>query len=162
LDLPGTAPSGSSEPLPGLTYSGLYSKSQLVAAVQNYNTNYVGKTSATGGTNPAALVVPPDYQFGDPIFSQDFRLTKSFTFKEKYTLKILGEMFNAFNISNLTYPSFNLDTLAPGCTLVNGAFSSCAGTPAQTYAFGQPTGRVGQTFGSGGTRAVQVGARFTF
>jgi hypothetical protein len=167
LDLPGTAPSGTSEPLPGLAYSCLAvgcSKSQLVSAVQNYNANFAGKPSAqgAGAPNPGPLVVPPDYQFGDPIFSQDFRLTKSFTFKEKYSLKILGEMFNAFNISNLTYPSFSLDTLAAGCTLVNGAFSSCAGTPAQTYAFGQPTGRIGQTFGSGGTRAVQVGARFTF
>jgi hypothetical protein len=70
-------------------------------------------------------------------------------------------MFNAFNISNLTYPSsgFTLDSLAAGCTLTNGAFTSC---PSQNYAFGQPTGRVGQTFGQGGARAVQVGARFTF
>jgi hypothetical protein len=25
------------------------------------------------------LVLPPDYQLGDPSFSQDFRLTKTFT-----------------------------------------------------------------------------------
>ena len=171
LDLPGTVPSGSSEPLPGLQYGCLAagcSKSQLVAAVQNYNMNYAGKPSATGAPNPGPVVVPPDYQFGDPIFSQDFRLTKTFAYKEKYRLSILGEVFNAFNISNLTYPSFTLDTLAtappgaPPCTLVNNAFSSCAGTPYQTYNFGQPTGRVGQTFGQGGARAFQVGARFTF
>jgi hypothetical protein len=70
-------------------------------------------------------------------------------------------MFNAFNISNLTYPSFTLDSLAAGCTstVPNGAFTNC---PSQTYAFGQPTGRIGQTFGQGGARAVQVGARITF
>jgi hypothetical protein len=33
---------------------------------------------------------------------------------------------------------------------------------AQTYAFGIPTQRVGQVFGSGGPRSVQVGGRFTF
>jgi hypothetical protein len=33
---------------------------------------------------------------------------------------------------------------------------------AQTYSFGQPTGRVTQTFGSGGPRALQVGGRFSF
>ena len=115
-----------------------------------------------GSPNPGPLVVPNDYQFGDPIFSQDFRLTKTFTYKERYKLSILGEMFNAFNISNLTYPSFTLDGLAPGCKLVNNAFSSCAGTPAQSFSFGQPTGRIGQTFGQGGARAVQVGARFQF
>lgn len=164
LDLPGTAPSGSVEALPGLGFGCLAvgcSKSQLVAAVQNYNTNIAGKPSAAGAgsPNPGPLVIPPDYQFGDPIFSQDFRLTKTFTYKERYKLSILGEMFNAFNISNLTYPSFTLDSLSAGCTLTNNAFTSC---PAQTYAFGQPTGRIGQTFGQGGARAGQVGVRLTF
>jgi hypothetical protein len=166
LDLPGTAPSGSSEGLPGLGFGCLAvgcSKTQLAAAVQNYNTNYAGKPSAqgAGAPNPSQLVLPPDYQFGDPIFSQDFALTKTFTVKEKYKLAIRGEMFNAFNISNLTYPSFTLDSLAAGCTstVPNGAFTNC---PSQTYAFGQPTGRIGQTFGQGGARAVQVGARVTF
>jgi hypothetical protein len=169
LDLPGTAPAGSSEPLPTMPYGCLAvgcSKSQLAAAVASYNANYVGKPSAQGAAspNPGPLVVPSDYQFGDPIFSQDFRLTKTFTYKEKYRLSILGEMFNAFNISNLTYPSFTLDTLASGCTLASNGYSvgSCAAGASQTYAFGQPTGRVGQTFGQGGARAVQVGARFQF
>lgn len=164
LDLPGTAPSYSVEPLPGLTPNCLAvgcSKSQLAAAVANYNANYAGKPSAqgAGSPNPGPLVLPNDYQFGDPIFSQDLRLTKTFTYKEKYQLSILGEVFNAFNISNLVYPSFQLDTLATGCSLTNGAFTNC---PGQTYAFGQPTGRIGQTFGQGGARAFQVGARFTF
>ncbi len=168
LDLPGTAPSGSVEALPGLTFSCLAvgcGKTQLAAAVANYNANYAGKPSAQGpdAPNPGPLVLPHDYQFGDPVFSQDFRLTKTFTYKERYQLSILGEVFNAFNISNLTYPSgaFQLDALAPGCSLTstNGAFTNC---PGQTYAFGQPTGRVGQTFGQGGARAFQVGARFTF
>jgi hypothetical protein len=166
LDLPGTAPSGSAEALPGMAFGCLAvgcSKSQLVAAVENYNANYVGKPSAqgAGAPNPGPLVLPPDYQFGDPIFSQDFALTKTFTVKEKYKMSIRGEMFNAFNISNLTYPSFTLDALAAGCSLTtpNGAFTNCA---SQTYAFGQPTGRIGQTFGQGGARAVQVSARFSF
>jgi hypothetical protein len=95
------------------------------------------------------LILPSDYQFGDPIFTQDFRLTKKFTFKERYVISVFGEMFNAFNIANLTYGSFTLD--------------SKSGNPAtQSFAFGQPTQRVLQTFGSGGPRAVQVGARFSF
>lgn len=170
LDLAGTAPSGSNEALPGLTFGCLAagcSKSQLVKAVQNYNGVYAGKPSAqgAGAPNPGPLVLPPDYQFGDPIFSQDFRLTKTFTYKERYKLSILGEAFNMFNISNLTYPSggFTLDSLASGCTLTNGAFASnCSAQNPQTYAFGQPTGRVGQTFGQGGARAFQVGARLQF
>jgi hypothetical protein len=60
-------------------------------------------------------------------------------------------MFNAFNIANLTYlaAAFTLDTKS-------------ANPAAQTFAFGQPTQRQVQTFGSGGPRALQVGARFTF
>jgi len=171
LDLAGTAPSGSTEALPGIAYGCLAvgcSKSQLGAAVANYNLHYAGQPSAQGADapNPGPLVLPADYQFGDPVFSQDFQLTKTFTYKEKYHLSIRGEVFNAFNISNLTYPSgaFTLDSLAPGCTLAANNYSvgSCASGASQTYAFGQPTGRVGQTFGQGGARAFQVGARFTF
>ena len=154
LDLPGTAPSGSNEPLPGLAYGCLAtgcSKSQLAAAVASYNTNVVGTKNAQGQTITSPLILPTDYQFGDPTITQDFRLTKTFTYKERYKLSILGEVFNAFNISNLTYPTaaWTLDTKS-------------ANAAAQTFAFGQPTQRVNQTFGSAGPRAFQVGARFSF
>ena len=154
LDLPGTAITGTTEPLPGLGYGCLAagcSKSQLAAAVASYNANVVGTKNAQGQTITSPLVVPPDYQFGDPTLTQDFRLTKTFTVQEKYKFSILGEVFNAFNISNLTYPSaaWTLDTKS-------------ANPATQTYAFGQPTQRVNQTFGSAGPRAFQVGARFTF
>ena len=125
---------------------------------------YAGKPSAqgTGAPNPGPVVLPPDYQFGDPIFSQDFRLTKTFTYKEKYRLSILGEVFNAFNISNLTYPSFTLDSLAAGCSLGQRRFQQLRRDPCSDLPFGQATGRIGQTFGQGGARAFQVGARFQF
>ena len=63
-----------------------------------------------------------------------------FKYKERYTLNIGGEVFNAFNIANLIGYSFNLGTSA----------------------FGQPTARVLQTFGSGGPRAFQVLGRISF
>jgi hypothetical protein len=154
LDLPGTVPSGSNEPLPGLGYGCLAagcSKSQLASAVNAYNTSIVGTKNAQGQTITSQLVVPPDFQFGDPTITQDFRLTKTFTYKERYKLSILGEVFNAFNISNLSYPSgaWVLDTKS-------------ANAASQAYAFGQPTQRINQTFGSAGPRAFQVGARITF
>jgi hypothetical protein len=58
-------------------------------------------------------------------------------------------MFNGLNIANLGGYSGTIDTVAP------------AGSP-QGFAFGQPTNRTTQVFGSGGPRAVQIGARFQF
>ena len=49
-------------------------------------------------------------------------------------------MFNAFNIANLTGYSFQLNSSG----------------------FGLPTARAVQTFGSGGPRAEQIGARVQF
>jgi len=148
LDLPGTVPAGSTEPIPGLAYNCLSAgcgKADLAKAVDAYNNSIVGTKNAQGAVITTKLVLPSNYEFGEPTITQDFRLTKTFTLKERLKINILGEMFNAFNISNLTGFSFQLD-------------------PATTTApaFGQPTQRINQTFGSAGPRAVQVGARITF
>jgi hypothetical protein len=148
LDLPGTVPAGSSEPLPGLAYGCLAagcSQGDLANAVNNYNTTIVGTKQATGAANTTKLVLPTNYEFGEPTITQDFRLTKTFTFKERWKFNILAEMFNAFNLSNLSGFSFQLDPVT-----------------STAPAFGQPTQRINQTFGSAGPRAVQVGARITF
>jgi hypothetical protein len=113
-----------------------------VKAVNAFNSTLAGTKALNGATVPK-LTIPSDYGFGTPIFSQDFRITKELKFKERYTFMVFGEFFNALNIANLTYSA----------------------TPIlNSPAFGQPTGRVGQssTFGSGGPRAIQVGGRFTF
>ena len=150
IDLSGTGAT-STYPLPGLPYDCLNdgcSKSQLAAAVATFNSTYAG-TRTPSGTLIPQYVLPPNYQFGLPTIAQDFRLTKIFTYKEKYKLAILGEMFNAFNIADLTGYSFVLNP-------VN------SNPAAQTFSFGQPTSRAAGTFGSGGPRAVQVAARFSF
>jgi hypothetical protein len=69
--------------------------------VASFNSTYAGTKNATGGTI-SPLVLPPDYQLDDPSFSQDFRLTKTFTYKERGKLPIFGALFNAFNIANLS------------------------------------------------------------
>ncbi|MGD1097078.1 MAG: hypothetical protein ABSB35_34470, partial [Bryobacteraceae bacterium] len=138
-------------PLPGVGFNcgGIdCSKSQVAAAVASFNAKYAG-TKAPNGSVIAPYILPPDYQFGDPTFSQDFRLSRKFVFKEHYTFTLLGEVFNAFNIANLKGYNFNLDNVA-------------ATPAAQTFAFGQPTQRALQTFGSGGPRAFQFGGRFAF
>jgi hypothetical protein len=139
------------EAVPGLQYNCFEagcSKAQLAAAVQTWNTTLAGTKDARGQTIPA-LVLPANYQFAAPIIDQDARLTKQFVYKERYKLQIFGEVFNAFNIANLSGYSTVLNTLSSN--------------PAkQAYSFGQPTSRVLQTFGSGGPRAIQFGARVSF
>jgi Carboxypeptidase regulatory-like domain len=136
-------------------------KADLAKFVAAFNATYAGTKQANGRTIPS-FVIPSDYQFGDPTLSQDFRLTKVFSYKERYRLAIFGEVFNAFNIANLTGYSFALDAYnAAACgPLAAGAVTTtCA---AQTYAFGKPTQRAGQSFLSSGPRAFQVGVRFSF
>jgi hypothetical protein len=153
LYLPGTAPASTTgtEPIPGLPYNCFgvtCSKSDLVNAVNSFNTNVAGTKNATGATIPQ-VVLPSDYQLGDPTITQDFSLRKTFTVKERYKFVLTGQVFNAFNISNLTGYAFLLDTKS-------------ANSAAQTFTFGQPTSRALQTFGSAGPRAFQIAGRFTF
>jgi hypothetical protein len=130
-------------PLPGLGFNcfngGGCGKSDLESAVASWNSTYAGKKDATGKAIPV-LTLPQNYEFGEGLNSQDVRLTKVFTFKERYKFSVLGEMFNVFNISNLT------------------GFSNVV----NSGAFGVPTQRSAQVFGTGGPRAVQVGGRFSF
>jgi hypothetical protein len=140
------------EPLPGLKNNCLNrgcGPAELQAAVDNWNTTYAGKKDARGQTIPA-VVLPPSYTLGRFFDSQDLRVTKKFAFsKERYSISVFGEMFNVLNYYNPGGSNFNLDT-------------KNSNPAAQTYAFGIPTQRVGQVFGSGGPRSAQVGARFTF
>ena len=155
IALPGTDVTGA-QMLPGLGYNCLNfgcDKTDLANAVNAFNSTWAGQKDSKGNLIPT-LVLPSHYQLGDPILSQDFRVTKGFAYHERYRLNIFGEVFNTFNIANLTGYAFSLDTkVAP--TLVNP-------NPVQTFTFGQPTQRAGQVFGSGGPRAFQVGARFSF
>ena len=130
--------------VPGLSYNCFNygcDKNDLAAAVQKFNSTLAGGKALNGATIPT-LTLPANYKLGAPIIDQDFRLTKEFAYKERYRLQVFGEFFNAFNLANLTYTNLTLNSSA----------------------FGQPTARVGQssTFSSGGPRAIQVGARFSF
>jgi hypothetical protein len=138
-------------PLPGLSFNCLNrgcSNSDLAAAVASWNSTYAGKADAIGKVIPK-LILPANYTTGRNFNSQDVRLTKTFTLKERYRFSVFGEMFNVLNYFNPTGISSTVDQVNSN--------------PAnQTFSFGQPTGRFGQVFGSGGPRAVQVGGRFTF
>jgi hypothetical protein len=91
--------------------------------------------------NQAGFTVPTDFQFGDDFQSEDIRITKTFKIRERFNIQGIFEVFNIFNVSNLTFDATSQN--------LGGSF-------------GRPTGRAGQNFGTGGPRALQLGARFTF
>ncbi len=142
------------EPLPNLKYNCFNrgcGKRDLEASIQRWNTNFYPNGKPNGTTIPFRLdargrnipyldPLPAGYEFGDWFSSQDVRLTKKFTFKDRYQFSVFAEMFNIFNIANLSGFNFNLNS----------------------GSFGLPTQRQTQVFGSGGPRALQVGGRFTF
>ncbi len=164
LILPGTVAAGTTEPLPGIAYGCLSAgcdKSTLAAAVANYNSHVVGTLNAQGQPITSSVILPQNYQLGAPTISQDFRLTKVFTVKERYRFSILAEMFNAFNIANLTGFSSSLDQ-GPASSVCQQGSIAPGSAGAISCSFGQATQRAGQTFGSAGPRAVQIGARFSF
>jgi hypothetical protein len=67
-------------------------------------------------------------------------VSRSFLFRQRWRLLLIGEAFNLYNAANLSDYSGDLTK----------------------GSFGQPTSRATQVFGSGGPRAFQLGARISF
>jgi hypothetical protein len=88
------------------------------------------------------LTLPAEFSFNDNFFTQDLRMSRSFSLSsERVNLLLLAEVFNLFNTANLVQYSGNI---------------------ADTAAFGKPGARFSQVFGSGGPRAFQLGVRLSF
>ena len=88
--------------------------------------------------NPIAL--PERFSNGDSFLTQDVRLTRAVKISEHIRLSMIGEVFNLFNIANLT------------------GFSGVLNQPN----YGLPSARAAQVFGTGGPRAIQLAARIVF
>ena len=131
------------------------SASGLRALVDKYNANVEAHT--THITNPNGTVsairprtpfnqvinpiaLPDTFSSGDSFITQDLRLTRRIRIRETTNLSLMGEIFNVFNLANLT--GYN--------NVLNGVN------------YGQPSARATQVFGSGGPRAFQFGARIEF
>jgi hypothetical protein len=127
--------------LPGSTVSAFnrgMDRSDLIRLVGDFNERYAGAHDAQGALIPA-LVLPARYSFGDNLHALDLRLSRSFEVG-RARVTLIGEVFNAYNAANLSGYSGDLTSSA----------------------FGQPTSRVVQVFGSGGPRSFQVAARVSF
>jgi hypothetical protein len=116
-------------------------KDSLAALVGQYNQQFANKRTVGGQTAPL-LTLPANYSFNDGFLTQDLRLSRTFSLgSERVRLVVFGEVFNLFNIANLSGYGGNI------------------ANPAQ---FGQPGERFSQIFGSGGPRAFQLGMRVSF
>jgi hypothetical protein len=129
--------------LPGASWNELnrsLDRDELRALADQFNTNFAGQRTPTGQLI-APVTLPSSFDFGDTVFSQDFRLARIIKLSERYELNVFGEVFNLFNVANLDGYGVNL---------------------ASPSGFGQPNRRATQVFGSGGPRAFQLGARLSF
>ncbi len=110
---------------------------------------FIMELNANGGINGTPLpLAPANARFNDNFSSLDVRLSKTFTFKERFRLEPILEVFNVFNTTNI---------LGVSNTNYSG-FGNVLGTSS----FGQPLTTAGGVFGSGGPRAFQLAGRLTF
>jgi hypothetical protein len=110
---------------------------------------FLRRVNAGGGVNGQLLpLVPDDARFNDKFNSLDLRLTRAFKFGERARLEPIVEVFNLFNVTNVLGVS-------------NRNYSGF-GNVLGAQDFGRPVTTAGGVFGSGGPRAFQFAARFTF
>jgi hypothetical protein len=116
-------------------------KDDLASLVARYNQQFAN-TLTLGGQNAPSLVLPSHYHFNDAFFTQDLRVSRSFSLRsERVRLILFGEVFNVLNTANLVQYDGNI---------------------ANPAGFAQPGARFTQVFGSGGPRAFQLGMRVSF
>ena len=132
--------------LPGNTFRSFgrnVSLGELQNLVYQYNQVYPtvvsGKRTVKDQTIPL-ITLPAGFDNGDTFHSQDIRVTRRIKFTENARLELIGEVFNIFNFSNLA------------------GYGGTLNSPN----YGIATARAGGVFGTGGPRAFQVAARFTF
>ena len=141
IDLNGDGTTG--DLLPGTTANAFnrgLGREDLATLVGEFNQTYAGTTDSHGRAIPR-ITLPNQYSFGKSFQSLDLRVTRSFVLHDRWRLSIIAEVFNLYNAANL---------------------SGYSGDLTNSSAFGQPTSRASQVFGSGGPRAFQLGLRAGF
>jgi hypothetical protein len=131
-----------------------HTAAELNALLTNLNAN--------GGVNGAPLpLVDSNAKFGDTFNSLDLRLAKTVRFGDRTSLELMAECFNLANkvnvlgISNTNYSGYNN-------VLVRDSNDPSSPGYLHSTAFGKPVTTAGGVFGSGGPRAFQRAARFSF
>ena len=116
-----------------------FGKADLARVVTQFNQTYALTPDSHGRTIPR-ITLPARYALDDNFQALDLRMSRTFLFHDPWRLSLIGEVFNVYNAANLS--GYSTDLTSP--------------------AFGQPSARFTQLFGSGGPRAFQFAARFSF
>lgn len=139
--------------LPGTTAGSIGRDIKTVGEVNEliraYNQQYAGQFDPFGTELLPLAELPADTQIGsDSVISQDFRLSKSINFNERFKVSFIGEVFNLFNVANLGNVG---DFILPHQGTAPGDITTL-----------RPTQRTTGVFGTGGPRSFQFGVRFGF
>lgn len=124
--------------------------------------SFLTRLNAAGGVNGQLLpLVRDNVRFNDSFSSFDLRLSKVFRFGDKARLEPMMEVFNLFNVTNILGVS-NVNYSGFSNVLIRD--SSNANDPGflRSSSFGAPITTAGGVFGSGGPRAFQIAAKFSF
>ena len=124
--------------------------------------SFIQQLNAAGGVNGQPLpLVRDDARFSDSFSSFDLRLSKVFRLGEKARLEPIVEVFNLFNVTNILGVS-NVNYAGFSNVLTRDSNSPTAAGFLKSSSFGRPVTAAGGVFGSGGPRAFQVAAKFSF
>jgi hypothetical protein len=118
--------------------------------------------NASGGVNGAPLpLVAGDARFTDSFNALDLRVSRPFRVGARVRVEPMLELFNAFNTTNILGAT-TVNYSGYSNVLVRDADEPGAPGYLTSSRFGRPVTTAGGVFGSGGPRALQLGARVTF
>ncbi|MDT5061685.1 MAG: hypothetical protein QOH63_2144 [Acidobacteriota bacterium] len=123
---------------------------------------FIRELNVAGGVGGQPLpLVRDDARFNDSFNSLDLRLSRKFSFTENVTFEPIVEVFNLFNVTNVLGVS-NVNYSGFSNVLIRDSNNPADAGFMRSSIFGQPVTTAGGVFGSGGPRAFQFAARFTF
>jgi hypothetical protein len=111
------------------------------------------------GNNDRVGIEPRNTFIGDNFRTVDFRLGRTFPFKEHLSLELLGEAFNLFNTTNIRF--FNTVYGASDFCPFNPTAFGCPATPS-SFREGSPNPLYGSPRAVFNPRQIQLALKFNF
>jgi hypothetical protein len=123
---------------------------------------FISHLNARGGFDGTPLpLVSGDARFSDTFNALDLRVSRPFAAGGRVQIEPMLEIFNLFNVTNVLGTS-NVNYSGFSNALVRDSEEPSDAGYLASSRFGRPVTTAGGVFGSGGPRAMQLGARVTF